>query len=1338
MEPHFRKTSKGIPSLSDTPEARRVKSENRPWSKPLSSEEVLDRAKRTLAQNNGDPNNRKHLLGFFEIQFGIYRGQTFKWVLENSLGWAAYLVNSMKREIESGKMITEKNKEVLSNKQCFKEYMELFSSSRMAIDLKAQQSAETNATKQPTSSQLSATGPLLPTASQLSATGPLLPTASQLSATGPLLHTAGQLSATGPKTVPVSSLRSLLVGRSQDSGTLTRNIKRLIGSSKVTPSLATSRVRQCSVPSSSMTAKTDALAGCSSSMPHSESAPVELDDKTLMEEAAKVEKEHMTGPRVCLPAGWLLSLPEVDQRWISKELFRWSRTNQPELDIDKVDRMWWYPPRPSLSSSAIPSLEQYFGHPLFLWMPRKLWRVKLVCPHPDCGLAELTSAGIHQKIRQVIGLSSCYYMASEYLACKACKRKVIAWSHPIVSQLDIGHRIRFPCQLTGKLGCDIEVVRLMRRRGLGNSSSHLIRQLEEQHAERWLEQQIQFQTEYKGIVQAVASGLIRPVPLVELPAMPTVPKHRWLMQVYAQDVLCRLDELKASITSLYGQVLKLDSTKKIVRKLAGHARSTAAWATNVGNEFGQVIMSVLTASEGWGLSKMVDGLVNRYKEAGIAPPKILYTDRDCCGNSHLHKIFRAWPNLCIRLDVWHFMRRIATGCNTDSHALYSGFMAQLSRCIFVWDQSDLQRLTAAKRAELEARHMHPSDDDVMRNITKMEMQLHCRRAVRPTKEIEIMLEQLLEAYDGSCNSLGVPLINSERMTEIWKAQRHHIPCLQDPPGFQLYIQTGTVTKGGHVLPTYRCSRGSTSLESFHLHMNRFIPGTLASDTFFQAYLVDGLARWNEDRFMAAQGVDKPHSYSELIGIEYLYDQNNTVMQDYKLTLASMEAESSVISDEEPEVPPSAIEDPTVTSLDTIWPCKDNGSSAPVTCTPQSKASEATAAALQSPDTTASLGCVFPPPDTTLCISTASGPAASKSFAFTSTLPIQSRLCVVCLIEMESVGPDNVQGFKEVQDLADYLFKMKDHSLALTNEEASEIIALWSHLQDYDKKRTVYPPRYQETLSKGRFRATKKNVAPGVESTRRSFAGGRSPAQWPNCNRVCEGLFVRLCSEYRAARRIKGVRTKRWTLVIRDYLHIRQIVLNNASVMDKTTIQLPVINTATVASWYNKRERKQERSVLEQGIIAPATKITSASLPPAAVTKPVVPRADNPMCLYFHQTQQPLQTVSLALQCAPLPPRFILPAPSLVPKHQGQVPYTTQLYQQKKQKEEESGKRKRSYTRKSDTILCKYCEKDRNPATHHQYFGNWYCEATATQSLAEWRKDMEGRGYGRKKQKKEES
>ncbi|KAA8578286.1 hypothetical protein FQN60_016780, partial [Etheostoma spectabile] len=59
-----------------------------------------------------------------------------------------------------------------------------------------------------------------------------------------------------------------------------------------------------------------------------------------------------------------------------------------------------------------------------------------------------------------------------------------------------------------------------------------------------------------------------------------------------------------------------------------------------------------------------------------------------------------------------------------------------------------------------------------------------------------------------------------------------------PP--QLYTQTGRLTKGGVSLPVYRCARGSTSLESFHLHLNRFIPGTRASALHFQAFLVDGL------------------------------------------------------------------------------------------------------------------------------------------------------------------------------------------------------------------------------------------------------------------------------------------------------------------------------------------------------------------------------------------------------------------------------------------------------------------------------------------------------------------
>lgn len=123
------------------------------------------------------------------------------------------------------------------------------------------------------------------------------------------------------------------------------------------------------------------------------------------------------------------------------------------------------------------------------------------------------------------------------------------------------------------------------------------------------------------------------------------------MEVYQIDVLNRVDYIKAHMTSQFGTVLKMDSTKKITNKLAGKGRKTAMWATNIGNEHGQVLMSVLTVGEGSGLKPMLDGLVTWYRNAGVPPPKALYVDRDCCGASSVQKYLEAWPFLHIRLDI---------------------------------------------------------------------------------------------------------------------------------------------------------------------------------------------------------------------------------------------------------------------------------------------------------------------------------------------------------------------------------------------------------------------------------------------------------------------------------------------------------------------------------------------------------------------------------------------------------------------------------------------------------------------------------------------------------------
>lgn len=55
--------------------------------------------------------------------------------------------------------------------------------------------------------------------------------------------------------------------------------------------------------------------------------------------------------------------------------------------------------------------------------------------------------------------------------------------------------------------------------------------------------------------------------------------------------------------------------------------------TDVGNEFGQALMCVLTVSEGDSLLAMCSGIVECDRRAGEALSKVLYVDRDCCSTT---------------------------------------------------------------------------------------------------------------------------------------------------------------------------------------------------------------------------------------------------------------------------------------------------------------------------------------------------------------------------------------------------------------------------------------------------------------------------------------------------------------------------------------------------------------------------------------------------------------------------------------------------------------------------------------------------------------------------------
>ena len=95
---------------------------------------VEDRAKSEVMQLGGNPADRTDLLGQLEIQFGQFKGQTFRWLVQNGLGYSAWMVNSMSRETATSAPLS-------INKHLFKEYLTLFPEGNEALALKAAEKA---------------------------------------------------------------------------------------------------------------------------------------------------------------------------------------------------------------------------------------------------------------------------------------------------------------------------------------------------------------------------------------------------------------------------------------------------------------------------------------------------------------------------------------------------------------------------------------------------------------------------------------------------------------------------------------------------------------------------------------------------------------------------------------------------------------------------------------------------------------------------------------------------------------------------------------------------------------------------------------------------------------------------------------------------------------------------------------------------------------------------------------------------------------------------------------------------------------------------------------------
>ena len=579
---------------------------------------------------------------------------------------------------------------------------------------------------------------------------------------------------------------------------------------------------------------------------------------------------------------------------------------------------------------------------------------------------------------------------------------------------------------------------------MGNSPTALRMNVLEVHSEEWLKKQLMYLGDCARAKRGQDLGL-PPTEYAEAPPFPFFPTAQWFLAVYVRDVWSRLPSLLASLTSTYGSIIKIDSSKKICKKLQGAAVGTASWATSIGNEKGEVIQCILTTSEAIPtLQRLADGLMERFRRGNQQPPILLYTDRDCCSNggpSKYQLLFSEWRGMEVRLDVWHFMRRIAAGIISEAHPLYGVFMSRLSGCLFEWDTGDYERLVEAKMGELvKAGVSLPSVTAAKKSIVKEEMARHCRRRTRGVECTGGAIEALLLSFATATDTLGVPLLKDE-MQEIWEEQKHHLACLQDPPGVELYTITGHIKKGGMILPVLRCARGSTSLESFHLHLARFVPGTAVSAVNFHAFLLDGLTRWNSARAAAAIQPEErvrtfdmrlaskvnalshivhnkavlpllnpPSEYTgELFGVEYLFNLSGVPLHPTEEEGLVKEIDEGFEDVEDEDVSTSMAFQPDPAHL-TIAPPEDSEDE-----------EEETEETIEDDNT--------------------------------------------------ALDASGIPGWDRVDALAEALVSLK--GLSVTNAQAKGIQQLYHKLLDYDKKPLTFRPRPQKT-PRGRFGRRKQN------------------------------------------------------------------------------------------------------------------------------------------------------------------------------------------------------------------------------------------------------------------------
>lgn len=649
---------------------------------------------------------------------------------------------------------------------------------------------------------------------------------------------------------------------------------------------------------------------------------------------------------------------------------------------------------------------------------------------------------------------------------------------------------------------------------------------------------------------------------------------------------------------------------QICKKLSGDGKGTAEWCTNVANELGQILISVLTCEESLDkMRPMAEGLMARYKRAGEAPPELMYVDRGCCrvyGVSSLEQLFSEWAEsgMMVRLDIFHWIHRFDAAVRTDHHPKYALFKSALSAAVFSYNKDDMALLIQAIRAGHPTKYDSLSDGQIIEmHVSKNDLKHYVRRITVGAQETFVCVQSAIDILKGAAgmDENQVHLFkDSAAIDRVWENQQKHLECIQDPPGRDMYTITKHVTRNGVRLPHYSTVRGSNSLEGFHSFLPSMIPGPHCAAVPFQVYLLAGIARWNSDRESASVKGQKGRKHmvyvsplihrlnqrcqelfgeveevnyrppvpagDERIGLEYLFSQSSepfSAPDHYAQTRETLQAaedeDDEVVADVE-EIPEDDVGYNSDSESDSLTPLRKN-----------------------------------------LCL--------TDQVVAPELDPCVEDVC----------GPNHLPGYQHVEELSKVLVEiaLEEGKLALSDSTRQRVISAWNKLDLHDRSIQQFDSLYSARWGNALFGRTKGDPSESSLVQKLKFSKRYSAAHLLDSrkNRLMYCIIKQLWLHPDCGAKARGTPLKHQ--ITKMYQRVQQRVTVDDSELSRLGIPILKINSKCVAEFIRRQEALSARNVTDQGlaVLRRHQSVSSTSQPPAAELPDERPHTSRPQVQY---------------------------------------------------------------------------------------------------------------------------